>query len=80
MVYRYEKKNINRDSLWHSLMQDGIHGQSHIAMKSIYNQTQSAIKINDNMTYFSLCHKVSNKDAKSYQHCLQYILMISQMF
>lgn len=62
MVYRYEK-NINRVSLWYSLMQDGIHGKSHIAMKSVYNQTQCAIKINDNMTDFYLFHKVSNKDA-----------------
>lgn len=74
-----KKTTINRDSLWYSHMQDAIHGQSHIAMKSIYNQTQCAIKINDNMTDFSLCHKVSNKDAKSQKHCLQYILMISPM-
>lgn len=62
------KKNINRVSLRYSLMQDGIHGKSHIDMKSIYNQTQCAIKINDNMTDFYLFHKVSNKDAKSHQH------------
>ena len=43
---------VNRDLLWYKLLQFGINGKFLDALKSLYEGTECAVKVNDHMTDF----------------------------